>query len=152
MNGITLCSACRSGCNAPIMEPSAWPKAFALWVLILVLAVLNGTLRESILLPALGRFGAFVASGTILSGCILLVAFAAVPWYGALPARQWVAIGLFWLCLTLAFEFGFGRFLQHRSWSELLQAYTFKDGNIWPLVLVVTAVSPWLAARWRGLA
>jgi hypothetical protein len=58
--------------------------------------------------------------------------------------------GLIWLCLTLSFEFGFGLFVQERSWAEMLEAYTFKDGNIWPLVLVVTFLAPLLAARIRS--
>ena len=58
---------------------------------------------------------------------------------------------MLWLCLTLTFEFSFGRFVQHETWSTLFEAYTFKDGNLWPLVLVVTALAPLLAARVRGL-
>jgi hypothetical protein len=129
-----------------------WLKAFALWSAILLLAVLNGALRERALIPALGPFGAFIASGTILSGCVFTVAFLGAPWYGRQPSVQWLRVGLFWLLLTLVFEFGFGRFVQHKPWAELLQAYTFKGGNVWPLVLIAALVSPWLAAKWRGLA
>jgi hypothetical protein len=128
-----------------------WLKAFALWFGILILAVLNGTLREKILVPAVGTFGAALASGIILSVCVFLVAFAAAPWYGRLPSLQWLLIGLFWLLLSLVFEFGFGRLARHQTWLELLQAYTFKGGNIWPLVLVATLIAPWLSAKWRGL-
>lgn len=35
--------------------------------------------------------------------------------------------------------------VQGQSWTEMLQAYTFKDGNIWPLVLVATFVAPLVA-------
>jgi len=128
------------------------PKAFALWLAILPLAILNGVLRESLLVPALGSYGAFIASGAILSACIIAVAWFGAPWYGRLRQAQWLQIGAAWLFLTLAFEFGFGRFVQHKGWAELLQAYAFKDGNIWPLVLLVTLAAPWLAARWRNLA
>jgi hypothetical protein len=41
---------------------------------------------------------------------------------------------------------------QGHSWSELLEAYNFKDGNLWPLVLVVLFFAPLLASRfdaWR---
>jgi hypothetical protein len=55
------------------------------------------------------------------------------------------------IILTLAFEFTFGRLVQSQSWRQLLDAYTFKDGNTWPLVLVVAALAPWLSARIRGL-
>ena len=40
--------------------------------------------------------------------------------------------------------------VQHQSWQQLVEAYTFKDGNLWPLVLVVTFVAPLLAVRVRS--
>lgn len=113
-------------------------KAIVLWFAILILAILNGTLREKILIPHLGSVPAFIA-------------FAAAPWYGALTSRQWLLLGLFWLLLTVVFEFSFGLFAQHKTWAELFDAYTFRGGNIWPIVLIITFISPWLAAKCRGL-
>jgi uncharacterized membrane protein (DUF485 family) len=124
-----------------------WLKALALWSVILVLAVANGALRESVLLPLWGLPAAQIASGAILSGCILAVAFVGTPWYGGLSQTQSWIIGVAWLLLTLLFEFGFGRFVQQSSFAELLEAYTFSGGNIWPIVLVVTFAAPWLAAK-----
>jgi hypothetical protein len=126
-------------------------KAVVLWFAILALAILNGTLREKILIPVFGSFTGFISSGVILSSCIFLVAFAAAPWYGLLTSRGWLLVGAFWFLLTLVFEFSFGRFAQHKTLAELLEAYTFHGGNIWPLVLLVTFISPWLAAKSRGL-
>jgi len=126
-------------------------KALALWLAILLLAILNGTLREKALIPAMGTFTGLITSGIVLSTCIALVAIFAAPWYGPLPQSRYWLIGLFWLFLTLLFEFSFGRFIQHKDWAQLLQAYTFNGGNIWPVVLAVTLLSPWLAARLRGL-
>jgi len=133
------------------MPPGVVRKALVLWAAILVLAVANGILRESALVPALGALGGLVASGVVLCACIFLVAFLAAPWYGRLAASKCWLIGLLWLVLTLLFEFGFGRVVQHKAWAQLLRAYTFEGGNIWPVVLAVTLVSPWLAARLRGL-
>jgi hypothetical protein len=64
-------------------------------------------------------------------------------------ASQLLLIGLGWLVLTLVFEFSFG-LLRGVLPTEILAAYTFKGGNIWPLVLLVTAAAPWLAAKLRG--
>jgi hypothetical protein len=133
------------------MAPSVLLKALVVWLAILVLAVVNGVLRERALNPIMGPVGGLIASGAILSLCILLVAFFSAGWLGAAEASGFWLIGLLWLLLTLVFEFGFGRFVQRRTSTELLQAYTFKGGNIWPVVLAVTLVSPWLAARLRGL-
>lgn len=127
----------------------AWLKAFILWFGILALAILNGTLREMLLIPAFGSFVGLIASGIILAICIFGTAWLAVPWWGSCTAGQWWRIGAFWLLLTLVFEFGFG-LAQHKTWAELLAAYTFTAGNIWPLVLVQTLISPRLAAGIRG--
>lgn len=124
-------------------------KAVAVWALILPLAIVNGAFREAVLLPGLGNPWAQMLSGLLLSACIVGVAAAFVPRIvrgGSM--RPW-RIGLLWLALTLVFEFGFGRLVAGRSWPELFAAYTFADGNIWPLVLVVTACAPSLAV-WRA--
>ena len=131
------------------MKISVWIKAATLWLVILILAILNGTLREKALIPVLGDVPGLVTSGIILSLCIFLVAFAAAPWYGQMTAPRWLRVGLFWLVLTLAFEFGFGLFVQGKSPADLLDAYTFRGGNLWPVVLVAIVLSPWLAARLR---
>ncbi|HEX4885356.1 MAG TPA: hypothetical protein VFX05_14540 [Casimicrobiaceae bacterium] len=133
------------------MDTTTLLKAAAVWLGILVLATANGVLREAVLLPRLGQRAALVASGLLLSACILGVALASAPWMGADDAAASWRIGVFWLATTVAFELALGR-LQRKSWSELARAYTFDGGNLWPLVLVVTLVAPWLAARVRGLA
>lgn len=130
----------------------AWLKALVLWFGILVLAVLNGMLREGMLIPAFGDFIALILSGALLAFCIFVVAWLAVPWWGSLTATQWWWVGAFWFALTIVFELGFGRFAQHKAWVELLEAYTFAGGNIWPLVLAATLVSPRFAAGVRGLS
>lgn len=85
----------------------------------------------------------------LLSALIFVVACLSLPWLGARRPVYLVGIGLGWLALTLVFEFSFGLW-QGKSWQVMLEAYTFKGGNIWPAVLVVTALSPYLAARLRG--
>jgi hypothetical protein len=129
-----------------------WLKAFMLWLVILALAFGNGFLREVVLIPALGRPIGLAASGIALSLLILVIAMLTAPWYGALQARHYWHIGALWLALTLAFEFGLGRLVQHETWDELLQAYNFSGGNIWPAVLVMVFISPRLAARARRMA
>ncbi|MEQ9547444.1 MAG: hypothetical protein RIK85_15685 [Marinobacter sp.] len=66
------------------------------------------------------------------------------------PGQFWL-VGFGWLALTLAFEFSFG-LAQGKSWPVMLEAYTFRDGNLWPIVLVVTACAPFIAARVRRKA
>ena len=125
------------------------PRALALWFAILVLAIANGMLREALLVPALGPVTGLAASGVVLSLAIVAVAIAGVRWLKPSGAPGCWRVGALWLALTLAFEFSFGRLVQHKSWHELLQAYTFSDGNLWPIVLLATLLAPRLAAAIR---
>lgn len=136
---------------APVMPtgPLSLAKGAGAWLIILLCAVMNGALREFVLVPYLGQTAAFVASGVILSLVVLLLALVLVPRLGPLSQAGALCLGLFWLGLTLAFEFGFGRLIQRRSWGELLEAYTFTDGNIWPIVLLVVALAPLLTVNVR---
>ena len=125
-------------------------KSLAVWAGILLLAICNGLLREAVLIPKLGTATGLVLSGVFLSVLILVVAYFSLPCLGARRSVELVGIGLGWLTLTLVFEFTFGLW-QGMSWQVMFEAYTFKGGNIWPVVLLVTALAPYLSAKLRGL-
>ena len=75
-------------------------KALAVWVAILLLAVVNGALREAILVPRLGPAPGLVLSGVLLSCLILIAAYLFLPWLGTRSTSQRVLIGLGWLIHT----------------------------------------------------
>lgn len=126
-------------------------RALIIWLCILALAVANGLFREAVLLPALGIPSAFVVSGLLLSALIIAVAWLSLPWLHLRRPEQVWLVGFGWLALTLAFEFSFG-LAQDKSWPVMFEAYTFKDGNLWPVVLAVTACAPFIAAKMRRQA
>lgn len=119
--------------------------AAAAWLAILVLAIANGALREGVLVPQLGLRAGTMLSGLLLTGAVFAVTSAWVLW-GRPPGRAAWWVGLGWLLATLAFEFGFG-LARGKAWPEMLAAYTFKDGNLWPLVLLALLVAPALCQR-----
>lgn len=124
-------------------------KAAGVWLLILGLAFPNAALRELVLIPRWGKVRGLTASGLILSLLVLLVAYASVPWLGAGRPSEWITIGLGWFVLTIALDLVLGS-IQGKPVRELFEAYLFRGGNLWPLVLVVTAGAPYLAAKLRG--
>ena len=124
-------------------------KALAVWCAILVAAIGNGAVREGLLVPLFGSAAGLVLSGVVLCLLILGIAFGALPWVGIRGSRALLCLGGGWLLLTMVFEFAFGLW-QGKSLAGLLEAYTFRDGNIWPAVLGVTALAPYLAGRLRG--
>lgn len=122
------------------------------WLLILLLAFANGALRELLLLPWLGYPWALLLSGLLLGACVVLVTWFSLAAMKLENAAQAFAVGVVWLALTLVFEFTFGRLVQGKPWSELLDAYTFARGNLWPLVLLVILLSPLAVHRLRTTA
>lgn len=124
----------------------AFPHAAWAWLAILVLAIGNGLLREAVLGPRLGRVAGAIASGLLLIAAVFAVAWLLLRWRPARSPAQAGRLGLGWLVATLVFETGLG-LARGLSWPELLSAYTFADGNLWPLVLVAVLLAPWLSMR-----
>jgi hypothetical protein len=124
-------------------------RVVAVWVLILLFAIVNGALREAVLIPKLGKPVALVLSGLLLSCIILMLAVWLAHWMRLDTRSRCLYVGLLWVSLTLAFEFGFGT-IRGQSLAELLEPYTFKGDNIWPVVLVVTLFAPLVGARLRN--
>lgn len=125
-------------------------RSVLVWVAILGFAILNGVLRDLVLVHALGPTSARFVSGIVLCALIVAAAAFAAPWLGRLALRSFWSIGALWLVLTLGFETTVS-YVEHRSWQRVLEAYTLQGGNLWPLVLLTTLVAPWLGARIRGI-
>lgn len=125
-------------------------KSSALWSLLMAAAILNGALRDFAITPVFGAAAALPLSGISLSLLIFLVTVILLPRLGTLSSGQCRIIGVQWLCMTLLFEFVFGCYVAGKSAAQLLQAYDVTTGNLWVLVLLVTLVSPCLAARLRA--
>jgi hypothetical protein len=127
-------------------------KCAVIWASFIPIAIMNGLLREKCLAPLLGKRLALPLSGVSCAALFFLLTWFAIAWLGHLKPSRYRQIGLAWLGATVLFEFLFGLLLARKSWGELLRAYDISTGNLWPLVLLVIAVSPLLAARLRGLA
>ena len=126
-------------------------RAVVIWSALLVIAVLNGTVRVAILVPRYGEAAGHVISTLVLCVLIAFLSWAAIGWVHPATAAQAAAVGVLWLVLTLAFELGFGHFAAHKTWTELLADYNLLGGRIWLLVLLTTTASPYLLGRLRGL-
>ena len=126
-------------------------RACGVWVLLVVLAILNGAMRENLFVPLLGQSRALPLSGISLSILVFLISVLLVPFLGVvIPSHYWLVGGM-WVLMTVLFEFSFGHYMMGKSWLVLLEAYNLLEGNLWIVVLITTAVSPYLAAKLRGL-
>lgn len=122
-------------------------KATLVWIVISILAVANGLLREAVLKKALGERVAHVASTVLLAAIVLAVSFLVTPWIGPPDLVGAWGLGFGWLAATLAFEFVAGHFLFGNPWSKIVADYDVRKGRVWPLVPLCTLVGPPLAFR-----
>ncbi|MEO8029784.1 MAG: hypothetical protein ABJC74_12435 [Gemmatimonadota bacterium] len=118
-------------------------RTLLIWFALLLIAVVNGGIREILLVPRIGIEAGHALSSITLSAGIVLVTWLTLSWVGPASARQAWLIGLAWLVMTLVFEFGFGHYLRGQPWRVLLEDYNLLNGRIWLLVLLTTAVAPW---------
>jgi hypothetical protein len=126
-------------------------RALVVWFLLLAGAVLNGAVREAVIIPRTGDYRGHVISTLMLSLVIILIACATLGWIGPAGAGDAVVVGLLWVVLTVAFEFLAGHYLFGSPWERLLADYNVARGRIWPLVLIVTFFAPRIAVALRGL-
>ena len=125
-------------------------RSVVIWFAILILASLNGAVRDLLVAPRAGDTIARAISTVILSGLILLVTWYTIRWIGAQSPRQALGVGAAWLILTLCFEFGAGRYTG-KSWSVILDDYDVTRGRIWALVPIITFLAPYWMGRLRGM-
>jgi len=132
-----------------------WLRAFAVWVVLIVVESIHGTLRTLFLAPYVGDFRARQIAVFIGSLLILFVAWLCVRWLvgpqlsSTRPAstRRLLLAGVLWLALTLAFEFGAGHYAFGRSWRDLASDYDLAHGGLLPFGMVVLVLAPLIAAR-----
>jgi hypothetical protein len=117
-------------------------RAGAVWSGIMILAILNGGFRDVLLTPRLGDLAARAISCLTLAILILLVTWISLPWIRPASMPDAWRIGTMWLAMTLAFEFGAGRYVFGTPWSALLADYNLLAGRLWILVLLATVTAP----------
>jgi hypothetical protein len=125
-------------------------RGAVIWLGILVLASLNGAVRDLLVAPRIGDTIARALSTVILCGLVLWVTWASIRWLGPRGPGEALALGLFWVALTLTFEVAAGR-LSGKPWSVILADYHVLRGRIWILVPIVTLFAPRWTAAARGL-
>ena len=121
------------------------------WMVLSVVAILNGILRNAFISPKIGELGGHVVSTMLLCALIILVTLSLIKWLGPNSKRDVIAIGLFWLLMTVAFEFLAGHYLFGHPWNRLFADYNMAKGRIWALVLIATFVAPMSSARIKRL-
>jgi hypothetical protein len=117
-------------------------RAFAVWIGMMLLAIANGAFRDLLIFRMTGPVAGRAVSSIILCALIMIVALRTIEWIGPSSKAQAFGIGVFWLTLTLAFEFLAGHYVFGTPWATILADYDVSRGRIWLLVPLVTLLAP----------
>jgi hypothetical protein len=118
------------------------------WFGLLVIAIVNGAIRDFIYRSYLGDLLAHQVStgiGIILFG--IFIWYLNKRWPLASSHQAWT-VGFIWLGMTISFEFLFFHYVRNIPWEVLVHDYNIFEGRVWILVLVWTTIAPWVMWRW----
>jgi len=120
-------------------------RAFVIWLILVIAAILNGGFRNSFVKPKLGEYAGHVISSVILIFFILAVTYVFINRL-KIPhgKKDLLMIGVFWFVLTVLFEFIFGHYVMHQPWDKLFADYNAFEGRVWSFVLLTVLIAPYL--------
>lgn len=128
------------GTPASSLQAVLYP--LGVWVLMALLAVMNGVFRELVLIPRIGAYPGHVLSTGLLVVAILGVSavffrFTAIEY----AQLHLFSIGVVWVVLTVGFEFLVG-YLESTPVSVTLGQYNVLAGQVWIAVPLTLLVAP----------
>ncbi|PVD51971.1 hypothetical protein DC498_12845 [Terrimonas sp.] len=109
----------------------------------LILAIINGSARDLWYKKYVGEIRAHQISTfslVLLFGIYIWIVMKKTPVESEMNA---ILLGLFWLILTLIFEFGFG-LMRGSTISQLLGEYNIMKGRVWVLIPIWVSFAPYL--------
>ncbi|WP_232687024.1 hypothetical protein [Halobacterium zhouii] len=134
--------------DAPLIRAHVFLYPLGVWVLMAVVAVLNGAFRETFLVPNLGEYAGHVISTALLVTAILVISAL----YFATTATEYTRIelllvGVLWTVLTVRFEFLVG-YAEGTPVSVTLGQYDVLAGQVWIAVPLTLLFAPLLFGSW----
>lgn len=122
-------------------------KSLGIWFLLTISAIIVATFRVGVLLPPFGEQTAHQL-GTIL---FLIVQFVIIYFFikkmKIKETKTLLCIGLFWLVITIIFEFVFGHYVMGHPWQKLFADYNLLNGRLWIFVLINNIAAPLISGK-----
>ncbi len=116
-------------------------RKFMFWLPMIFIAVFNGAVREFTYKTYTGDLAAHQ-----ISTFVLIVLFSVYVWFiwknlKITTFQNAVKTGIFWVLLTVIFEFSLG-YAGGNSFQKMLQDYNFFEGRLWGIFLICFALVP----------
>ena len=122
-------------------------KSFGIWIVLAIAAILVATFRVEVFLPSLGEQTAHKL-GTILYLVVqFVIIYLFIKKMKIKEPKTLLGIGIFWIVITIIFEFVFGHFVMGHSWQKLFADYNLFNGRLWILVFINNLIAPLISRK-----
>lgn len=126
------------------IRPQVFLYPLGIWLVMAIVAILNGGFREVILIPRIGEYSGHVLSTALLVLAILGLSFGYFQWTTIEYTQfELVLIGVLWTGLTVGFEFLVG-YVENTPVSVTVGQYNVLAGQVWIAVPLTLLLSPLL--------
>lgn len=126
------------------LRPQVFVYPLGIWILMAIVAILNGGFREVILIPRVGDYSGHVVSTALLVLALLGLSFGYFQWTTIEYTQlELVLIGVLWTVFTVGFEFLVG-YVENTPVSVTIGQYNVLAGQVWIAVPLTLLVSPLL--------
>ncbi len=120
--------------------------AAVFWLIFTGVAMVAGIVREMSLVPRIGELRAHQL-GTLVVCATFLAVIAAFVRRTQPSTREAFCIGVSWVLLAIAFELGFGHYVDGLSWNRLFSDYDLSRGRLLLLVWLTVGAGPLVLTR-----
>jgi len=117
-------------------------KSLGIWFILAVGAIVVATFRVGVLLPQFGEQSAHQI-GTLLYLIVqFIIIYLFIRKMKIKNVKTLLGIGIFWVIITIIFEFVFGHYVMGHPWQKLFADYNLFNGRLWMLVLINNIAAP----------
>lgn len=136
--------------NGTEVIPVRWSRVILVWLLIVFVESIHGTIRQIFLAPTMGDFSARRIGVFTGSALILLISWLTARWLDLRTVKNQLRAGALWVALIIIFEFSLGRSLGYTR-ERMLSDYDLSHGGLMGVGLLFLFFAPALGARLRKL-
>jgi hypothetical protein len=122
-------------------------RALGIWLVLAISAIIVALFRNGVLLPSLGEQSAHQICTLIFLIVQFLIIYFFIKKIKLKEIRTILSIGIFWLTLTIIFEFLFGHYVIGHPWEKLFADYNILNGRLWVLVLINNVIAPIICSK-----
>lgn len=126
-------------------------KAILFWFVLLIIALINATIREltykPLLEPYIGIWAHQISSITAILFFFIAIFFFIRNSKENFSKKQLITMSSIWILLTILFETLMNFFWRKISLIQTLQTYYFWNGETWIFVLISLVISPLIVRR-----